>query len=147
MIAPTLSNHFKHTVEIQVRFSDVDMLGHVSNTVYQTYYDYGKLNYFDTVFGEIQWEELAIVGASIKIDYLKPIFLKSQIAVKTRVSHIGNKSISFEHCMVSRDQQEILSTCTAVLVCYAPKLKQSVLIPQQWRNNIIAYEGMANLQE
>ncbi len=136
---------YKHVVEIQVRFSDIDMLGHASNTVYQTYYDYGKLNYFDTVFGEIIWEELAIVGASIKIDYLKPIYLKTRIDVKTRVSHIGNKSITFEHCIVDRDNGDIMSTCTAVLVCYAPKLHQSIPVPPQWRENILAYEGQTDL--
>lgn len=132
---------FKHSVGIQVRFSDVDILGHVSNTVYQTYYDYGKLNYFDTVLGDINWEELAIVGASIKIDYLKPIFMKTKIMVKTRASHIGNKSITFEHCIINRENGDLLSTCTAVLVCYIPKLHQSVSVPDKWRNNIIAYEG------
>ncbi len=136
---------FKHVVEIQVRFSDVDMLGHVSNTVYQTYYDYGKLNYFDQVFGDIVWEELAIVGASIKIDYLKPIYLKTRIAVKTRVLRIGNKSITFEHCIVNRDNDEIMSTCTAVLVCFAPKRQQSVPVPEQWRKNIIKFEGRTDL--
>ena len=30
---------FKNCVEIQVRFNDIDMLGHVSNTVYLNYFD------------------------------------------------------------------------------------------------------------
>ena len=136
---------FKHYVEIQIRFSDIDMQGHASNTVYQTYYDYGKLDYIDTVFGKMQWEELALVGASVKIDFLKPIFLKTLIAVKTRVSHIGNKSITVEHCIVDRTNGEIMSTCTAVLVCYAPKLNQSVPVPEQWRKNIIEYEERPDL--
>ncbi len=141
MTEQTSFSDFKHVVDIQVRFSDIDLQGHVSNTVYQTYYDYGKLDYFDRVFGEIDWEKQAIVGASIKIDYIKPIYLKTLISVKTRVTHIGNKSITFEHCIVNRDNGEIMSTCTAILVCYDPQKKQSVPVPLQWRNNIIAHEG------
>ncbi len=131
---------YKHSVDIQVRFSDFDLQGHVSNTVYQTYYDYGKQDYFDLVLGDINWSVQAIVGASIKIDYLKPIWLKTRISVKTRVTHVGNKSMTFEHCIVDRDNGELMSTCTAILVCYDPVLRQSMLIPEQWRKNLMAYE-------
>ncbi len=34
---------FRSSIPIQVRFSDVDMMGHVSNTVYQYYFDASKL--------------------------------------------------------------------------------------------------------
>lgn len=136
---------FKHEVSIQVRFNDIDMQGHASNTVYQTYYDYGKLGYFDRVFGEIDWYGEAIVGASIKIDYLKPIYLKTKISVKTRVSHIGNKSITFEHCIINRENNEVMSTCEAVLVCYDIRKKQSIPVPDKWRKNIIAFEGEPNI--
>ncbi len=133
---------YKHSVDIQVRFSDFDLQGHVSNTVYQTYYDYGKQDYFDLVLGEINWSVEAIVGASIKIDYLKPIWMKTRISVKTRVIHVGNKSMTFEHCIINRDSGGLISTCTAVLVCYNPVLRQSMPVPEQWRKNMMAYEGM-----
>lgn len=138
---------FKHSVEIQVRFNDVDILGHVSNTVYQTYYDYGKLGYFDEVLGDIDWKNLALVGASIKIDYLKPIYLKSKVVVKTRVAVIGHKSLTFQHCIVDKFTNEILSTCTAVLVCYAPQEERSVLVPDVWRKNIMEYEPDVLIKE
>jgi acyl-CoA thioester hydrolase len=131
---------FKHKANVQVRFSDVDMLGHVSNTVYQTYFDYGKLSYFDVVLGEIDWEEIAVVGASIRIEYLKPIFLKSKIFVETRVSLVGTKSLTIEHRIISQPMCEILSTCTAVLVCYSPKLQKSIPLPDEWRRRIKEYE-------
>ena len=131
---------FKHAVKIQVRFSDVDVLGHVSNTVYQSYYDYGKLKYVETVLGDISWEELAIVGASIKIDYIKPIFMRTQVFVKTRIASVGHKSITFEHLIVRRDNNEILSACTAVVVCYKPKEQISVTVPEDWRRKIETYE-------
>ena len=133
---------FRHSVKIQVRFNDVDMLGHVSNTVYQSYYDYGKLKYVETVLGDVEWEELSIVGASIKIDYLKPIFMKTQILVQTRIAAVGNKSITFEHRIIKRDTEEVLSTCTAVVVCYKPKEKISMPVPDEWRAKIKAYDSI-----
>lgn len=137
-----MKNHavYKNTLPIQVRFSDVDMMGHVSNTVYQSYYDAGKLQYFDEVMPDMDFINIGVVGASIKIDYLKPIFIRTRILVKTRVSSLGYKSLTMDHCLADEHTGEILSTCTAVLVCYSIKEQQSIPIPEHWRDSILSYE-------
>jgi acyl-CoA thioester hydrolase len=131
---------FKNILSIQVRFSDVDMMGHVSNTVYQSYYDSGKVHYFDQVIPDMDFIQTGVVGASIKIEYLKPIFMKTRILVKTRVAILGHKSLTMEHQLVDEHSGEIFSTCTAVLVCYAIKEQLSIPLPEHWRKNILAYD-------
>lgn len=37
---------------MQIRFNDVDVLGHMNNTVYFTLYDTAKADYFAAVRGE-----------------------------------------------------------------------------------------------
>lgn len=132
---------FKNVLRIQVRFSDVDMMGHVSNTIYQTYYDSGKVNYFDEVKLDMDFVNIGVVGASVTIEYLKPIFMKTRILVKSRVSVLGHKSMTMEHQLVNEQTDEILSTCKAVLVCFAIKDQVSIPIPQNWRDNILAYDN------
>ena len=44
---------FHHTLPIQLRFNDVDKFGHVNNTVYFSFYDLGKTEYFATVCPEM----------------------------------------------------------------------------------------------
>lgn len=131
---------FKDILPIQVRFSDVDMMGHVSNTIYQNYYDSGKVHYFDKVLPDLDYINIGVVGASIKIDYLKPIYMKTRILVETRVAVLGHKSLTIEHCLVDELTGELLSTCSAVLVCYDLKEKKSIPIPGHWRKNILAYD-------
>src|SRR6266542_2243589 len=131
---------FKSIIPIQVRFNDVDMMGHVSNTVYQSYYDSGKVDYFDTVMPDMDFVNIGVVGASIKIDYLKPIFMKTRILVETRVAVLGNKSLTMEHRLVDECTNEILSTCMAVLVCYSIKDMVSIPIPEHWRKSILAFD-------
>jgi acyl-CoA thioester hydrolase len=131
---------FKNILPIQVRFSDVDIMGHVSNTVYQNYYDSGKVHYFDLVMPDMDFIHIGVVGASVKIDYLKPIFMKTRILVKTRVAILGQKSITMEHYLVDEQTDEVLSTCIAVLVCYSIKEQMSITIPEHWRKNILAYD-------
>ncbi len=131
---------FKSIIPVQVRFSDVDIMGHVSNTVYQTYYDAGKMHYFDQVIPDMDFVNIGVVGASVKIDYLKPIFMRTRILVKTRVAVVGHKSITMEHCLVNEITNEVLSTCTAVMVCYSIKEHMSIQIPDKWQKNILAFD-------
>ncbi len=134
------STVFRNILPIQVRFSDVDIMGHVSNTVYQNYFDSGKVNYFDEVLPDMDFNTIGVVGASVKIDYLKPIFMKTPILVKTRVAVLGYKSLTMEHLLVNEQTGESLSTCSVVLVCYAIKEQLSIPIPEHWRANILAYD-------
>ena len=131
---------FKSILRIQVRFNDVDIMGHVSNTVYQSYYDSGKVDYFDKVMPDMDFVNIGVVGASVKIDYLKPIFMKTRILVETRVAVLGNKSLTMEHRLVDECSGDVLSTCMAVLVCYSIKEMVSIPIPDHWRKNILAFD-------
>jgi acyl-CoA thioester hydrolase len=133
----------KNILPIQVRFSDVDSMGHVSNTIYQNYYDSGKVSYFEEVIPEMDFETIGIVGASIKIDYLKPIFRKTKVLVETRIAKLGNKSLTMEHYLVEEGSNEVLSACTAIMVCFNIKERVSIPIPEEWRKKILDYEGEA----
>jgi Predicted thioesterase len=132
---------YKFSSPIQVRFNDVDIMGHVSNTVYLNYYDAGKIEYFDQVLPDLDYINIGVVDASIKIDYLLPIFMRYKINVETRISVLGHKSFTMEHLLVKCETGEILSTCSAVIVCFDVKTSKSRVIPEHWRKQIIEHEG------
>lgn len=46
-IPPT--DAFRHRIPLQIRFNDIDLLGHVNNTVYFSFYDTGKARYMEAV--------------------------------------------------------------------------------------------------
>ena len=54
---------FNHTLPIQLRFNDVDKFGHVNNTVYFSFYDLGKTEYFASVCPHVDWQKDGIVVA------------------------------------------------------------------------------------
>jgi acyl-CoA thioester hydrolase len=132
---------YQFSLPIQVRFNDVDIMGHVSNTVYQNYYDAGKMDYFDHVLPDLDYITIGVVGASIKIDYLLPIYMRYKIDVETRIAILGRKSFTMEHRLVNKNTGELLSTCTAVIVCYDMKENKSRVIPEHWRKSIMEHEG------
>ena len=83
---------FHHSLPIQLRFNDVDKFGHVNNTVYFSFYDLGKTEYFASVCPGVDWEKDGIVVVHIEADFLAQIFSSDHIAVQTAVCEIGTKS-------------------------------------------------------
>ena len=67
---------------------------HVNNTVYFSFYDLGKTEYFASVCPGVDWEKIGIVVVHIEANFVKQIFASDHIAVQTAVSEIGTKASS-----------------------------------------------------
>ncbi|MDR1398019.1 MAG: thioesterase family protein [Desulfarculales bacterium] len=137
---------FRHSVPIQVRFNDLDLLGHVTNAVYQVYYSQGGVSYIDRVL--LGWGgDVNFIMASIAIEYYKPVMLACRIAVQVRAAALGRKSFQFISRIVDLDSDDIYSRCQYREVCYSRVEKKSIPIPVMWRERILAYEFTPPLEE
>ncbi|MGQ1787340.1 MULTISPECIES: acyl-CoA thioesterase [unclassified Saccharicrinis] len=132
---------FHHKDPVQIRFNDIDGLGHVNNATVQEYFDLGRLGYFNKVFdNHVNWNEFGAVVASIKTDFLAPIFLNETLFVKTKIKMIGDKSMQLVQHIVDK-KGTIKATCSSVMVGYDPKTHTSRVIPETWRLSIAKVEG------
>jgi acyl-CoA thioester hydrolase len=135
---------FKHKSIIQVRFKDIDIMGHVNNANHFTYFELARMQYFNEVVSEsINWEEEGIILAHMEIDYKKPILLHDHVLVYARVSKLGTKSFDFEYCIVVENDNaiDIVATGKSVQVCFNYLSNQTVLVPELWRAKVEAYES------
>jgi len=136
-------NSFKNINDVQIRFNDVDIAGHVNNAVYQYYYDFGKLRFFDDVFkNKIDWQKEGFVLLKIEIEYLAPIYLHDEIEVLTRISEVKNKSLIIEQIVREKDnasETAIKSKASSVMVAYDYVKKHSMEIPNNWKKMISDY--------
>ncbi|MDI3526032.1 MAG: acyl-CoA thioester hydrolase [Tenuifilum sp.] len=138
---------FKHRSPIQIRFNDIDQLSHVTNSVYQQYFDLGRLNYFTDVFEEqMDWESKGLILASITINYLQPIKMWDKIEVLSRIVEIGNKSLRMEQKILNHSMNSIAAESQCVMVCYSNSLGETIKIPENWQKRIIAFENSVKLR-
>ena len=137
-----LSNiEFNHQEIIQIRFNDIDVLGHVNNAVQITYLDYGKIKYFETLKGQVlDWSGSELVMVNINVDFMEPIFISNQIVVKTKVYEIGNKSIKLVQVIKDYETNRVKTVCRSVMCGFDPKTNTSLLISDEWRDLINRFE-------
>lgn len=132
---------YRHSLPIQLRFNDVDRFGHINNNAYFAYYDLGKQEYLSAVLGaEVFRSEVVPVVVHIEADFMQPVFYGDVIAVETRVSHLGDKSFALEQRAVRQKDGAVCCRCQTVMVCFSLKAKQSVPIPDDYREAIERFE-------
>ena len=130
------------TTPIQIRFSDIDIIGHVNNALLQQYFDIGKSSYFiDVLSLPLMWKKRGFVAATTSTTYLKEVFVDDKISVVTSVEKIGTKSLTISQeikCEVSGD---VKVRSSSVLVAFDIVNHLSIPVPDSWREMIISHEG------
>ena len=130
-----------HKKKIQIRFGDIDMMGHVNNGVQLSYLDLGRMDYFEKVYGQtINWNDAALLVAHLEIDYLSPILLRDKIEVCTQIHKIGNKSVSMTQNIVDSNTGELKTKTTQVMVAYSQELGKSIEVPETLKIRIREFE-------
>lgn len=139
---PQPTRPFRHSVELQLRFNDIDMFGHVNNAIYLQYFDLGKLRYFSEAIGpDFAEQGFTAVIVNINCDFFAPAVLSERLAVLSAVVHIGEKSLVLEQRIINVDTDEVKSVCRTTMAGFDPLTLCSAPIPGNIRAALEQYEG------
>lgn len=143
MTPQTNDQKYRHSVDIQMRFRDIDLFGHVNNTVYFDYFDLGKVRYIETVLaGLFNTRKDALVIANINCNFLLPTLPDEPLAVQTRVDSVGERSIHLSQQVINPADRTVKCQATVVMVGFDATTGQSKIIPESWKERIAAYENV-----
>lgn len=121
-------------------------MGHVNNANYLTFIELARVKYFEDVAGtDKKWsQQVGIILARIEIDYKAPVFLHDAIAVYTRCSRLGTKSLTLDWRVVREKNaaEEVVAQGIAVLVCYDYANEKTVALPEEQRRAIENFEKL-----
>lgn len=123
----------------EIRFSDIDAMGHVNNAVYLSYFEQARMAFFRELLNmKWDWNKQGILLARNEVDYKLPILLNDDVRVETRCTHMGTKSLTFSYNIFKRvGEDEILTSSGAsVLVCFDSSAMKTIPVPEVWRNLI-----------
>lgn len=121
-----------HT-EIQSRFFDTDMLGHISTTSYVQYMELGRLDLLRHVATQISDMPMSVV-ANLNLDFIGEIMLDEPISVVTWVSHIGSKSMVVNNEIFAGER--LAAKGSATMVGFDTTTRKATALPSHWRASI-----------
>ena len=133
---------FKYSIELQPRFADFDMMKHLNNAIYITYFELARLKYFEDVLGW-DFDKLWNVVAKIEIDYKIPLLPKDKPKIFIKCSYVGNKSFILTYLLVDiNDETKVYSKATSVQVCVEVGGESTTEIPSNIKKKIEEFEDL-----
>jgi len=103
-----------------------------------------RIDFFqDVIAPHHDWKEVGILIARLEFDFKIPVHMTDELIVLSRVSAIGNKSLTFDHQFtVNGDTGMLLkATGSSVAVCYDYTHNTSIAVPTLWRQRINVYQA------
>lgn len=129
---------FGHKLPLQLRFNDVDIMGHVNNAVIMEFFDYGKMKYFDAAGVYVEKEPITLVIVHYEVDFVGQILRGDMPEVWTKVVRFGNKSLEvLQHIVCNGEPKAI---CKTVMSGYNREKQTSETIPERIKETIRNYE-------
>lgn len=121
---------------IHVRFSDLDVMGHVNNSIYLSYFEIARVHYFAQLMGtEWNWRTAGVVLAKNEVEYIKPILLHHEPHVSVFTERVGSKSFTLSYEI--RVEGEIHAKGGSVLVCFDSDKGETILIPEVMKEALV----------
>ena len=125
-----------HPAAIQVRLSDIDILGHVNNSIYLTYFEMTRIHYFSQLVGpDWDWMENGVVLVQNEVQYHLPVFLADAPQIHMFCTKIGSKSFTLRYELYVKDQ--LRTTGSSTLVGFNSNKQQSIEIPARMREALL----------
>jgi acyl-CoA thioester hydrolase len=130
-----------YTIDIDVRFRDLDAMGHVNNAVVFTYFELGRINFFGQHLKSAAPPDFNFILAHVSCDYLKQIRLQDRLRLNMGVGKIGNKSFDFWYELHNRLTKNIVfAKGESVQVCFDYGRNQTFALPEPIKARLRDYQ-------
>lgn len=138
-------NNLKLKHPLSIRFADFDLLGHVNNAKYLTYFEMARIEYFEKIIasGRVDWKNEGIILANAVIDFKHPITGYENYFIAVGCTRIGTKSFDLTYHITKEEADETIDIAEGrtVMVCFDYVNRKSIAMKQEWRKAIEEFEG------
>lgn len=114
---------------IELRFSDLDLYGHVNSVVYFSYLETARVKLFGDFFTELTEKQIFTLVARAECDYKIPILFGDELIVSVVISRIGRSSFDLDY-RLHDGSERTYATARTTLVCFDNAQKVTVPVPE-----------------
>lgn len=129
----------KTTLEIPVRSTEIDFLGHVNNTKYLDYMQWGREEWYKLAgmtFDKMLEQNIGTVIANINIDYLSACYMGEIIVIETEPVEVGNASFTMRQYIFKKDSGQEVSKAKVTVVFINMDTEKSTPIPSKLKTQL-----------
>jgi acyl-CoA thioester hydrolase len=135
---PLAGYRFRYPME--VRFRDLDTLGHVNNAVYLTYLESARIAWWMHVTARDGLSGLNMILARVEVDFRAPVEFGARLEIGVRCASVRRSSFVVESAIVDSGRGRIAAEARKVLVHYDYAANRSSLLPEELRQKLLAQD-------
>ena len=125
---------------IEVRFRDLDPMGHVNNAVYLTYLEVARAHYWRAMGLGEPTAIRTYVLAHAAIDYRSPVRLGDELVCGVRVESFGRRSFVMRYRLSERRSGRLVAEATTVQARFDYEAGRSIPIEDESKRRIRDFE-------
>lgn len=119
-----------HTTRIQVRWGDMDALGHVNNTVYFRYAEQARIEWLEAIgIHDIVDVDEGVVIVNASCTFLKPVTYPATVEIRTLIGKPGNSSLPTYYEMRVVGDETVVAEGASKIVWWNPRTGKSLPLP------------------
>ena len=138
--------NFRFELPIQMRWNDLDPLGHVNNAIFITYFEFGRSHYMLKASETWDWTKNMFLVGDVQATFYKELtmlHIKPRVLVRTH--SFGTKSFVLEYavCSGSKDDPILHSLGKTTQIMFDTKSRSTIDVPQWLREEIRNFEAIS----
>ncbi len=136
---------FLHFRDIQTRWMDNDIYGHVNNAVHYSYFD-TAVNRYLIETGALDLQNGSVIGLVVETacSYFKELAFPDRISAGLRVTRIGRTSVRFEVALFREDDEFAAAQGHFVHVYVDRATRRPVDLPEALKNSLADLKQQRN---
>ena len=120
------------------RYSDYDTKGHVNNAVYLTYFEWARLQAWQSLAGAegitaSEATDPPLIVAEARVKYVSPANIGVPLAIEISVKEIRTKGFAFAYRVVAAADDRLVAEGETVIVAYDYGAARTMAIPPALR--------------
>src|SRR2546425_516787 len=131
----------RFTTDIQMRFRDIDGMGHVNNAVYLSYTELARTQFYMKQAHKKTLEDIDFILAHVGIDFESQAVWGDEIQVTAWPSKIGTSSFTLTYEVSEKRSGRVLARAKSVQVSYDYDKRKSKPMPPEVRGSRLPQAG------
>lgn len=123
----------RFSTDIQMRFRDIDNMGHVNNAVYLSYLELARAEFYLKYASKKTLDDIDFILAHVDIDFEDAAKWGDELQVSVWPSQIGQSSFTLSYEIRDKKSGRLIVRSKSVLVSYDYEKKQPMPIRPEFR--------------
>ncbi len=139
----TLASEYPSVISLPVLWGDMDAFRHVNNTASIRWFESSRIRLIEQadLSGLMDAHGVAPILASVSCNYRRQISYPDTVHIGSRVSRLGNTSLTIEHAIVSQEQDCVASDGRSIVVCFDYGTQRPARVSDELRDALTRVQG------